>query len=36
MCVLCTLNAIAFDQQIYIYLKLQKLSVDFWNLQPDV
>ena len=29
MCVLCTLNAIPFDKQIYIYLKLQKLSGDF-------
>ena len=26
MCVLCTLRAIPFDKQIYIYLKLQKLS----------
>ena len=36
MCVLCTLNAIPFDKQIYIYLKLQKLSGDFRNLQPAV
>ena len=36
MCVLCTLNAIPFDKQIYIYLKLQKLSGDFWNLKPEV
>ena len=36
MCVLCTLNAIPFDKQIYIYSKLQKLSWDFWNLQPEV
>ena len=36
MCLLCTLNAIPFDKQIYIYLKLQKLSEDFWNLQPEV
>ena len=36
MCVLCTLNAIPFDKQIYLYLKLQKLSGDFCNLQPDV
>ena len=36
MSVLCTLNAIPFDKQIYIYLKLQKLSGDFWNLQPEV
>ena len=36
MCVMCTLNAIPFDKQIYIYLKLQKLSGDFWNLQPEV
>ena len=36
MCVLCTLNAIIFDKQIYIYLKLQKLSGDFGNLQPEV
>ena len=27
MCVLGTLNAISFDKQIYIYLKVQKLSV---------
>ena len=38
MCVLCTLNAIPFDKQIYIYLKLQKLSAfqTFWNLKPEV
>ena len=36
MCELCTLNAIPFDKQIYIYLKLQKLSGDFWNLKPEV
>ena len=36
MCVLGTLNAIPFDKQIYIYLKLQKLSGDFWILQPEV
>ena len=36
MCVLCTLNAIPFDKQIYIYLKLQKLSGDFCNLKPEV
>ena len=36
MRVLCTLNAIPFDKQIYIYLKLQKLSGDFRNLQPEV
>ena len=36
MGVLCTLNAIPFDKQIYIYLNLQKLSGDFWNLQPEV
>ena len=36
MCVMCTLNAIPFDKQIYIYLKQQKLSGDFWNLQPEV
>ena len=35
MCILCTLNAIPFDKQIYIYLKLQKLSGDFWKLQPE-
>ena len=29
MCVLGTLNAIPFDKQIYIYLKVQKLSGDF-------
>ena len=28
MCVLGTQNAIPFDKQIYIYLKLQKLSGD--------
>ena len=26
MCVLGTLNTIPFDKQIYIYLKVQKLS----------
>ena len=36
MCVLCTLNAISFDKQIFIYLKLQKPSGDFRNLQPEV
>ena len=36
MCVPCTLNAIPFDKQIYIYLKLQKLSGDFWNLKSKV
>ena len=36
MCVLGTLNAIPFDKQICIYLKLQKLSGDFWNFQPEV
>ena len=36
MCVLCTLDAILFDKQIYIYLKLQKLSGDFRNLKPEV
>ena len=36
MCVMCTLNVIPFDKQIYIYLKLQKLSGDFWNLKPEV
>ena len=36
MCVLCTLNAISFDKQIYIYLNLQKFSGDFWNLKPEV
>ena len=36
MCVLCTLYANPFDKQIYIYLKLQKLSGDFWDLQPEV
>ena len=36
MCVLCTLNGIPFDKQIYNYLKLQKLSGDFWNLKPEV
>ena len=30
------MNAIPFDKQIYIYLKLQKLSGDFWNLKPEV
>ena len=36
MCVLCTLNVIPFDKQIYIYLKLQKLGGDFWNVKPEV
>ena len=36
MCVLCTLNAIPFDKQLDIYLKLQKLSEDFWNLKLEV
>ena len=36
MCVLGTLNAIPFDKQIYIYLQLQKLSGDFWNLKSEV
>ena len=36
MCVLCILDVIPFDKQIYIYLKLQKLSGDFWNLKPEV
>ena len=36
MCVLCTLNVIPFDKQIYIYLILQKLSGDFRNLKPEV
>ena len=36
MCVLGTLNAIPFDKQIYICLKLQKLSGDFWNLKSEV
>ena len=36
MCVLCTLYAILFDKQIYIYLKLQQLSGDFWNLKSEV
>ena len=36
MCVLCTLNAIPFDKQIYIYLKLQKLNGEFWNFKPEV
>ena len=36
MSVLGTLNAIPFDKQIYIYLKLQKLSGDIWNLQTEV
>ena len=29
MCVLGTLNTIPFDEQIYIYLKVQKRSGDF-------
>ena len=35
MCALCTLNAIPFDKQIYIYLKLQKLSgyFEIWSLK---
>ena len=32
-CVLGTLKTISFDKQIYIYLKVQKLSVDFWSLK---
>ena len=36
MCVLGTLNAIPFDRQIYIYLKMQKLSGDFGNLKSEV
>ena len=36
MCVLGTLNAIPFDKQIYIYLQVQKLSGDFWNLKSEV
>ena len=36
MCVLDTLNAIPFDKQIYIYLKVQKLSGDLWNLKSEV
>ena len=36
MCVLCTLNAIPFDKQIYIYLQVQKLSGDFRNLKSEV
>ena len=36
MRVLVTLNAIPFDKQIYIYLKVQKLSGDFWNLKSEV
>ena len=36
MCVLGTLNAIPFDKQICIYLKVQKLSCDFWNLKFEV
>ena len=36
MCVVCTLNAITFDKQIYIYLKLKKLSGDILNLNPEV
>ena len=33
MCVLGTQNTIPFDKQIYIYLKVQKLSGDFWTLK---
>ena len=36
MSVLGTLNAIPFDKQIYIYLKVQKLSGDFWHLESEV
>ena len=36
MCVLGTLNVIPLNKQIYIYLKLQKLSGDFWNLKSEV
>ena len=35
ICVLGTLNAIPLDKQIYIYLKVQKLSGD-WNLKSEV
>ena len=30
------MNAIPLDEQIYIYLKLQKLSGDFLNLKLEV
>ena len=36
MCIMGTLNAIPFDKQIYIYLKVQKLSGHFWNLKSEV
>ena len=36
MYVLGTLNAIPFDKPIYIYLKVQKLSGDFWNIKSEV
>ena len=36
MCVLGTLNAILFDKQIYIYLKVQILSGHFWKLKSEV
>ena len=36
MCVLGTLNAILFDKQIYIYLKVQKLGGDLCNLKSEV
>ena len=36
MYTLCSLKVIPFDKQIYIHLKLQKLSGDLWNLQSEV
>ena len=27
---------VRFDKQIYIYLKMQKLSGDLWNLKSEV
>ena len=36
VCTGCTLNAIPFDKQIYIYLKVQKLGGDIWNLKSEV
>ena len=33
MCAMGTLNTIPFDKQIYIYLKVQKLSGVFWSLK---
>ena len=36
MCALGTVNAIPFDKQIHIYLKVQTLSGDLRNLKSEV